>query len=388
MRISYFLLDLCSTHICQCEKITCVCMYLVDYIRRGAPMLNWTSPTTRFLLQLHNYRRCSCSTMHFLLLLLFFGPIQFPPNCRVFLGNLAAERTTPAEIAAIFCKYGKLGEEPLLRRSFGFVQYENPEAAQAAIRGAQGVEVGGLKIDVTLADNRPLRPRTAEGGDRGDDDRRGRAGGGDRAAGNKRDRDRDGFRDKERDRSWSRERERGGGGGGPPRDDRGGSWRKGSDGGRIPDRERGGGGRPRMEPPSGVNDVFLVKVDSPSRAYCLLVEERITSMNLLYESREVEIENLPDLLKAAAEHSSVKHILVVGSRHEGNETITITTRRRDGSVEGRWIPKFSLSSMIYTSGCDEMIAGACCLVFWHAYVDDGGDVYASLDAIACHSWLL
>jgi hypothetical protein len=58
-------------------------------------------------------------------------------------------------------------------------------------------------------------------------------------------------------------------------------------------------------------------------------------MNLLYESREVEIENLPDLLKAAAEHSSVKHILVVGSRHEGNETITITTRRRDGTVEGK-----------------------------------------------------
>jgi RNA recognition motif-containing protein len=253
--------------------------------------------------------------------------VQFPPNCRVFIGNLAAERTSPAEIAAIFSKYGKLAEEPLLRRSFGFVQYDNPDAAQAAIHGAQGVEVGGLKIDVTLADNRPVRPRGADG--ERDDDRRGR--GGDRMGerdrvGNKRDRDRENFREKERDRSWSRERDRG------PRDDRGGAWRKGPDGGRMGDRDK----MPRRmpEPPSAVNDVFMVKVDNPSRAYCLMVEERITSLNLLYESREVDLDSLPDVLKVAAEHSSVKHILVVGSRHEGNETITITTRRPSGTVEG------------------------------------------------------
>lgn len=39
-------------------------------------------------------------------------------------------------------------------RSFGFVQFDNPASAQAAIRGAQGTMIGGLSIDVTLADNR------------------------------------------------------------------------------------------------------------------------------------------------------------------------------------------------------------------------------------------
>ena len=43
---------------------------------------------------------------------------------------------------------------PFFYRSFGFVQFDNPASAQAAIRGAQGTMIGGLSIDVTLADNR------------------------------------------------------------------------------------------------------------------------------------------------------------------------------------------------------------------------------------------
>ena len=77
------------------------------------------------------------------------GAGKFPPNCRVFIGNLATEKTSPQEVASIFQKFGRLAEEPLLRRSFGFVQFETPEAAQAAIRGAQGTNIGGLSIDLT-----------------------------------------------------------------------------------------------------------------------------------------------------------------------------------------------------------------------------------------------
>jgi hypothetical protein len=81
--------------------------------------------------------------------------------------------------------------------------------------------------------------------------------------------------------------------------------------------------------------VFVVKVDNPSRAYCLYVEENISNISLLYEGREVEDPNqLPSVLKVAAEQSMVKHILVVGSVHEQNETVTLGSRMPNGKVPG------------------------------------------------------
>jgi len=49
-----------------------------------------------------------------------------PPNCRIFLGNLASEKTSRKELQEIFSKYGEIVEEIVLRRSFGFIQYDNP----------------------------------------------------------------------------------------------------------------------------------------------------------------------------------------------------------------------------------------------------------------------
>jgi len=80
-----------------------------------------------------------------------------PADSRVFIGNLASERTTVAELVSIFSKYGNLTEEPVIRRSFGFVQYDNAESAYRAIEAEQGRVIGGMPIDLSLADNRDSR---------------------------------------------------------------------------------------------------------------------------------------------------------------------------------------------------------------------------------------
>eukprot|EP01102_Stenamoeba_stenopodia_P022287 TRINITY_DN9231_c0_g1_i1.p1 TRINITY_DN9231_c0_g1~~TRINITY_DN9231_c0_g1_i1.p1 ORF type:complete len:731 (-),score=133.63 TRINITY_DN9231_c0_g1_i1:119-2311(-) len=79
---------------------------------------------------------------------------QYPNNCRIFLGNLASEKTSRAELFDIFGKYGNIVEDIVLRRSFGFVQYDNPQSAIAAIQGENGRIIGGIKVDISLADNR------------------------------------------------------------------------------------------------------------------------------------------------------------------------------------------------------------------------------------------
>lgn len=83
-----------------------------------------------------------------------------PRNARVFVGNLASEFTNPFEMVKIFYKYGELIEEPVLRRSFGFIQYGNAEAATRAVIGEQGRIIGGIPIDLSIADNREVKRGT------------------------------------------------------------------------------------------------------------------------------------------------------------------------------------------------------------------------------------
>ncbi len=71
-------------------------------------------------------------------------------NSRLFIGNLASEKTTPKEIREIFSKYGKITEDIVLHRSFGFVQYDNPESAAAAINMENGRVLGGLRLGIIL----------------------------------------------------------------------------------------------------------------------------------------------------------------------------------------------------------------------------------------------
>lgn len=83
-----------------------------------------------------------------------------PKNARVFVGNLASEFTTPQEMIKIFYKYGELIEEPVLRRSFGFIQYSSPESASRAVAGEQARIIGGIPIDLSIADNREVKRGT------------------------------------------------------------------------------------------------------------------------------------------------------------------------------------------------------------------------------------
>jgi RNA recognition motif-containing protein len=71
------------------------------------------------------------------------------PNCRIFLGNLASERTSKEELSRIFGKYGNI-EDIVMRRSFGFIQYDNPDSAHKAIEAENGRIIGGMRVGMKL----------------------------------------------------------------------------------------------------------------------------------------------------------------------------------------------------------------------------------------------
>lgn len=78
-----------------------------------------------------------------------------PPNSRIFLGNLPSERTSRDELYEIFSKYGTI-KEVIMRRSFGFIQFETEESARAAIAGEQGRTISGMRIGNVLEALKPL----------------------------------------------------------------------------------------------------------------------------------------------------------------------------------------------------------------------------------------
>lgn len=75
-----------------------------------------------------------------------FSATNRKENSRIFIGNLKTEATTPEEIVSIFSKYGNIIEEPVFRRSFGFVQFDNERSAAEAIASENGRIVAGMPI--------------------------------------------------------------------------------------------------------------------------------------------------------------------------------------------------------------------------------------------------
>ncbi|KAJ3149849.1 hypothetical protein HDU86_006805 [Geranomyces michiganensis] len=69
---------------------------------------------------------------------------SMPPFSRLFLGNLASERTDRTELARIFAPYGNIAEI-VLKGSFGFVQFDSPEACQRAT-SESGRKLAGLSM--------------------------------------------------------------------------------------------------------------------------------------------------------------------------------------------------------------------------------------------------
>ncbi|KAJ3176987.1 hypothetical protein HDU87_004702 [Geranomyces variabilis] len=84
---------------------------------------------------------------------------SMPPYSRLFLGNLASERTDRAELARIFAPYGNIAEI-VLKGSFGFVQFDSPEACTRAT-SESGRKLAGLSMDVKVSREKNATRREA-----------------------------------------------------------------------------------------------------------------------------------------------------------------------------------------------------------------------------------
>jgi RNA recognition motif-containing protein len=88
----------------------------------------------------------------------------------IFIGNLAFS-TTEHDLRQLFETYGEVEKINIITdretgrsRGFGFVEMPDSRAAQSAIQGLQGKEVGGRALNVNEAKPReprrePSRPR-------------------------------------------------------------------------------------------------------------------------------------------------------------------------------------------------------------------------------------
>ena len=91
-------------------------------------------------------------------------------DARLFIGNMPSERTSQIELLQIFSKYGKIIEQPVLLKAYGFVQYEKAESVQLAMQYEQGRYIGHRRVDLSAAQTRRENApggRSASGGARG-----------------------------------------------------------------------------------------------------------------------------------------------------------------------------------------------------------------------------
>ncbi|TDZ49939.1 putative RNA-binding protein [Colletotrichum trifolii] len=117
---------------------------------------------------------------------------KFPEGSRIFIGsqsltsgrpdgaidffssgNLSSERVSKRDVFDLFGKYGRLAQISL-KSAYGFVQYHNQEAAQAAIDELQGIEIKGRKIHIEIS--RTQKKKDAAERNRSPDRGRGRQG--------------------------------------------------------------------------------------------------------------------------------------------------------------------------------------------------------------------
>lgn len=82
--------------------------------------------------------------------------IEGPPNCNLFIYNLPHE-FTHQDLASIFAPFGNLVSAKIVTdkatgesRGFGFVSYDNPESAQAAIASMNSFVIGTKRLKVQL----------------------------------------------------------------------------------------------------------------------------------------------------------------------------------------------------------------------------------------------
>jgi RNA recognition motif-containing protein len=84
-------------------------------------------------------------------------------NNKLFVGNLAFT-TNETELTALFAAFGEVTSCKIATdrdtgrpRGFGFVEMNSQEAAEAAIKGLHGHELGGRQLNVNIAQPKPSR---------------------------------------------------------------------------------------------------------------------------------------------------------------------------------------------------------------------------------------
>ncbi|KAL2176648.1 uncharacterized protein P884DRAFT_270481 [Thermothelomyces heterothallicus CBS 202.75] len=75
---------------------------------------------------------------------------RFPEGSRIFIGNLSSERVSKREVFDVFHRFGRLAQISL-KSAYGFVQYHTVAEGQAAMQGAQGIELGGRRIHLEVS---------------------------------------------------------------------------------------------------------------------------------------------------------------------------------------------------------------------------------------------
>ncbi|MCP3959370.1 MAG: RNA-binding protein [bacterium] len=110
-------------------------------------------------------------------------------SAKVFVGNLSYY-TTESQLADLLAEAGQVVDVYLPAdrntgrpRGFAFVEFSNEDEAANCIEKFHEHELGGRKLNINIAEDRPRGPRTFRGGPGGGGGPRGGGGGGGGGAG-------------------------------------------------------------------------------------------------------------------------------------------------------------------------------------------------------------
>ncbi|KAI9787760.1 MAG: hypothetical protein M1839_000292 [Geoglossum umbratile] len=75
---------------------------------------------------------------------------KFPPNSRLFIGNLPSEKVTKRDLFHVFHRHGKLAQISI-KQAYGFVQFLNADSCTRALQAEQGQVVRGRKMHLEIS---------------------------------------------------------------------------------------------------------------------------------------------------------------------------------------------------------------------------------------------
>ncbi|KAI9680737.1 MAG: hypothetical protein M1817_004177 [Caeruleum heppii] len=101
---------------------------------------------------------------------------RFPPNSRLFIGNLPTEKVTKRDLFHSFHKHGRLAQISI-KQAYGFIQFFEANACHRALQAEQGQAIRGRKMHLEISKpQKNTRNAGADGvGARGGPNRRSRS---------------------------------------------------------------------------------------------------------------------------------------------------------------------------------------------------------------------